>query len=97
METTIQLVNGYDRKRKELLTFRNPSDIAELVSHCNSNSHIWFRSNDGLARQLKINGSVRTWKRDAGRIEIPVKYGLYEYGTFTADDISRVLIPVTQQ
>lgn len=29
------------------------------------------------ARRVKVNGAVRTWKRDANRIEVPVKYGMY--------------------
>jgi hypothetical protein len=91
---TIELVNGYDRAKKALLRFRNPENIAEMVSHCNANSHIWFRSNDGTARRAKVNGIVRIWKRDANRIEVPIKYGMYEYGIFTASDIGRVLIPV---
>ena len=95
---TITLVNGYDRhpnpEKRERLTFRNPVDITEMVLHCTAYHHIWFRANDGTARNVKINGKVRTWKRDPNRIEVPIKYGLYEYGTLTAADISRVLIPV---
>lgn len=75
--------------------FRNPRDLAELITYCNSHGRIWVRSahvND--ARMAKVNGRVRTWKRDATRIEIPLKYGLYEYFTFTAANLGDVLIPV---
>ena len=97
----LRLRNGYDRNRSkshvpEMLTFRNPVDTAEMVKHCSAKSHIWFRSNDGRAWQCKINGAVRTWKRDAERIEVPVKYGMYEYATFTQYDRERILIPVTE-
>ena len=78
------------------MTFRTPSSIAEMVSWCDSHQHIWFRTISGDARQCKVNGKVRTWKRDLNRVEVPVKYGLYEYSTLTADDINRVLIPVTE-
>ena len=90
---TFQLIDGYDRKRKEKLTFRNPKDVAEMIQHCSANQHIWFRSIDGTARRCKVNGQVQTWKRDPGRVEVPIKYGLYEYGRFTQDDIGRILIP----
>ena len=50
-------------------------------------SHVWFLSIDGKARQAKVNGKVRTWKRQPNRVEIPLKYGLYEYATFTTEDI----------
>ena len=31
----------------------------------------------------KVNGIVKTWKRDAARIEVPLKHGLYDYATLT--------------
>lgn len=44
----------------------------------------------GNVGEVKINGKVRTWKRDAERnivpawkrTEVPVKYGLHEYAVF---------------
>lgn len=33
--------------------------------------------------RLKVNGAVKTWKRDPDRVKIPVKYGLYQYGYVT--------------
>lgn len=75
-------------------TFRTPCSIEEMASHCTAKSHIWVRTNAGDARQVKVNGAVRRWKRDANRIEIPCKYGLYEYFTLEARHIGDVLIPV---
>src|SRR5690242_15035887 len=96
----LELIDGYDRgtkagKRK--LKFRNPADVAEMRQHCEKSSHIWFVSTDGTARQAKVNGAVRIWKRDPNRIEVPIKYGMYEYGTFEARDINRVLIPIPNE
>lgn len=91
---TFVLRIGYSRHTPESMRFRNPVNVAEMVNWCNMNTHIWFRCNDGTARQCKVNGRVRTWKRDPNRIEVPIKYGLYEYGTFTQYDIARILIPV---
>lgn len=57
--------------------------------------HIWFLANDGSARQVKVNGVPKRWKRDPDRIEVPVKYGMYEYHTFSARDFGpsgRVLV-----
>jgi hypothetical protein len=61
-------------------------------------THIWFRSVQGDARRAKLNGRVRTWKRDANRVEIPVKYGMYEYATFYTRDVAdgRVLVLVEE-
>ena len=38
-------------------------------------------------RRWYVNGKVRTWKKDATRIEIPVKHGLYAYGTIVGSDL----------
>jgi hypothetical protein len=54
-------------------------------------NHCLAIKNDGTVGNVKINGKVRTWKRDASRIEIPCKYGLYEYHTFTAEDCHRLI------
>lgn len=52
-----------------------------------SGETLWFRADDGSARQIRVNGRVRTWVRDPLRVEIPYKYGLREYGTLTRRDI----------
>lgn len=75
-------------------TFRHPVNVAELIRYASSVHTIWAIGNDGTARRAKVNGKVRTWKRDAERVEIPYKYGLYEYGTFGASDLTKVLIPI---
>jgi hypothetical protein len=31
--------------------------------------------------RVKVNGKVRTWVWDSERIEVPWKYGMYDYGT----------------
>lgn len=94
---TFQVRNGYSRsKTPEYLTVRNPVSLAEMVDHCTQHEHIWVLDLQNNARQVKITGRVRTWKRDASRIEVPYKYGLYEYGVFDASDIGRILIPVTE-
>lgn len=74
--------------------YRTPANVAELIAWCGSHSHITFLAVNGMARTAKVNGKVRTWKRDPNRIEIPLKYGMYEYTIFTASDIGRVLIPI---
>lgn len=49
--------------------------------------------NNGRVGQVKINGEIRTWKRDATRVEIPVKYGMYEYATLSlAEALERFVV-----
>lgn len=40
-----------------------------------------IRLRDGRVGRVKVNGRPKTWKREATRVEVPVKYGLYEYAT----------------
>ena len=93
-QSTIRLACYNGRQGHQ--TFKTPDSIAEMLEHCSKQSHIWFRSIQGDARQAKVNGRVRTWKRNPNRIEVPIKYGFYEYGTFFASDIDRILIPVSE-
>lgn len=44
--------------------------------------HIWFHSVTGELRACKVNGQPRTWKTRPGDVDIPVKYGMYEYAVF---------------
>ena len=60
----------------------------EQARQLKSGLRVWFKSNDGGARMAKVNGKPRTWKRDPARIEVPLKYGLYEYFTLTATEIA---------
>jgi hypothetical protein len=48
--------------------------------------HIWMLARDGSAVRVKVNGTPKRWKREPDRIEVPVKYGLYEYLTLTTRD-----------
>lgn len=47
---------------------------------------------DGRPHRWKVNGKVRTWKRDPERVEIPVKRGLYAYDVVTASEFHLVSI-----
>ena len=56
--------------------------------------HVWFAAIQGDARTAKVNGEPKTWKRSPERIEVSIKYGLYEYAKFDERDITngRLLI-----
>jgi len=45
---------------------------------------------DGSCQRWRINGKVKTWKRDTGRIRIPVKNGLYKFDYITQHDLHLV-------
>lgn len=74
--------------------FRLCKDKAELLTECVPGTHIWFRSLSGDARRALVT-SVKTWKRDPGRLEIRLKYGMYEYSKFELREaLDRVLIRI---
>jgi len=54
---------------------------------------VHLRLNDGRIGSAKVNGKVRTWKRDPSRVEVPLKYGLYEYCTFSLSEaLARLVV-----
>lgn len=55
---------------------------------------VTFLSNDGTVRMCRLNGKIKTWKRDANRIEVPVKYGLQECYRFDENEIYRLLVRI---
>jgi hypothetical protein len=89
----ILLRNGYDRsKHPKQFNFRRMT--LEEAKKLERGNKVWFEANDGTARQIKVNGKVRRWKREPDRIEVPCKYGLYECYTFTNRDLERLLIVI---
>lgn len=45
--------------------------------------HETLKNADKTPMRFKVNGQVKTWKRDKARIRVPLKRGLYEYGELT--------------
>jgi hypothetical protein len=92
-ETFELIINGDRRKIPERGIFRSMTfDDAKALEY---GDHPWVRLNNGRTGQIKVNGKVRLWARDKDRIEIPCKYGMYEYFTFTRRDIDRLLIRIS--
>lgn len=60
---------------------------AKQLGHGDIIYHSRGRNADGTPVRYRVNGSVRTWKRDPNRIEIPLKYGLYVFYTLTGPEL----------
>lgn len=71
----------HDDKRKtpELKRYRYMTRAEAFQA----SSHILFVGRDNRVGTLKVNGSMRTWKTQPDRIELPLKYGMREYTVFT--------------
>jgi len=90
----MKLIDGYDRTGKralECLRMTFP-EIAALKY----GDHPHFIDNKGKLRTLKVNGQVKRWKRDPFRLEVPVKYGMYEYDRFSTEEALRRFVVVTE-
>lgn len=48
------------------------------------------RDRSGAVQRWRVNGAVKTWKRDPSRVRVPLKFGLYAYDAVTEDDIDRL-------
>ena len=76
-QKTFTLINGYDRKKNPQTALYRCMTLEEARA-LKYGERVPFLCTDGKAREAKVNGKVKTWKRDPFRIEIPLKYGLYK-------------------
>lgn len=90
---TFEAVSRYDkRKNPEKRTYRSITlDEAKALEY---GDHIKVLDRHGAVADAKVNGKVRRWKREPDRIEIPCKYGLYEYFTLTNHNYTDIVVEV---
>jgi hypothetical protein len=93
MSTTFKATSGYySRKVPEPKTYRQMT--LDEVKALRYGDHVDCLDLNGKVRTVKINGKVRRWKRDTDRVEVPCKYGLYEYFTITNSNIGLLVVEV---
>ena len=51
--------------------------------------HVTKKNADGTPMRAKVT-SIKTWKRSPERVEVRVKRGLYEYATFTENELDQL-------
>jgi hypothetical protein len=80
MRETIQAVHRSDRhKTTELRTYRALTlDEVKAWPESFHNPVLFCQDQHGKMANVRRNGRVKTWKRDPARVEIPVKFGVYE-------------------
>ena len=52
---------------------------AKTLSNRDSIEHKTLKNADGTPLRARVNGQVKTWKRDTSRFQVPMKHGLYDY------------------
>ena len=50
--------------------------------------HYRHRNADGTAQRWRVNGKPQTWKRDPGRVRVPLKLGLKRCSQLTEGDFT---------
>lgn len=92
---TLTLVDGYDRTKKPA-TAEYVRMSAEQARRLQAGMPVLFLGVGGKVFRAKVNGSPKTWKRDPTRVEVPLKYGIRDYFTASAQPdgtMSWLLIP----
>ena len=77
-----------DSPAKKTLTF---AEALQLKSGTTL-YHVSHRNADGSAQRWRVNGKVKTWKRDPSRLQIPVKNGLKNCDYLTERDLNLVCL-----
>ena len=68
------------------------SNQAKNLKHGDILYHTINKNADKTPQRWRVNGKVKTWKRDTNRIQIPLKHGLYDYDYLTQDDLTIVCL-----
>ena len=54
-------------------------DQAKNLKYGDILHHANHRNADGTPQRWRVTGKVKTWKKDASRIYVPIKHGMYNY------------------
>lgn len=65
-------------------------DQAKNLTHGTTLYHMINRNTDGTPQRWRVNGRVRTWKRDSSRVSVPIKHGLWSYDRLTEHELELV-------
>ena len=63
---------------------------AKELKHGDILHHTINKNADGTPQRWKVNGKVKTWKRDNTRVRVPVKHGLRNCDYLTEDGLNVV-------
>ena len=55
--------------------------------------HDIHKNHDGTCQRWRVNGKVKVWKRDPGKVRVPLKHGLWDHDTLREIDLDLVHLP----
>lgn len=67
--------------------------LDDVLSPDFGRQQLYTQDQQGFMARVRRNGKVRTWKRDPSRVEIPLKFGMYE--AFRITDPSELFVMAT--
>ena len=77
--------SGYDRsKHPEQIHYREMTLAEAKVLRYGDHPKVLDRN--GRLRDVKVNGALKVWKTRPGDVDVPLKYGMYEYLTASFRD-----------
>lgn len=79
MPNTLKLRDGYGKNSRGLDGTYRRMTVREL-KQLSCGDHVPFLTINHDVRELKINGTPKTWITRPGHVKVLIKYGLYEYG-----------------
>ena len=79
MKTFTARMRSDKRKNPELRTYRYMT--ATEAKNLHYGDHVSMLDQYGHVATVKINGAPKTWKTRPFDVDVPWKFGLYEYGT----------------
>ena len=88
---TFQASEQSDRKKtpdQKTYRFMTLDEIKAL----RPGDHPSMKLNNGNIGTVKVNGEIKRWKREPDRVEVPVKYGMYECTRLDAGEAMRRLV-----
>lgn len=55
--------------------------------------HVSLTNSDGTPTRARVNGKMKTWKRDPNRFQLPMKHGFYTCFYITAENAHEWVLP----
>lgn len=65
---------------------------AKSLTYRDTLYHVINRNSDGSPQRWRVNGQVKTWKRNPSRVQVPLKHGLYDHDYLTESDLDLVCL-----
>ena len=93
-----KLTEGYlrlpVRQGRKLVEYTFRHMLLDEIKDLGPGDRVWVTAG-GFAITIKVNGVVKRWKREPDRVEVPVKYGLYDCDRWdTETALARLLVMI---